>query len=536
METQFIGGGQGLVKTSFLVTIKNVSKESGTEPVELGLVVDGDYRESVGRIGLLAGGHTDSLELSRDLAPGLHQLIFIISDSEVPLNVHVKAADITVATEEYAIKADGDAVLEVRVTNEGDLTADSVKLSARWDQLTMDPTDKSESSGSIDEAAVIVGVKPGESRNVAVRLPIAAGAYSMDIGAETEGVEALRDNNRAVRSVFVVNDELNVGVETIRHVGYQQNGDGLVEIMFSVENRGISDSGNLNGGILCVAGGCLDSLSLDSLEAGKSLQANVSIALKPGMTDVVVFAGTLGGGLNWDKYNASRVTINVPERSTLNPAQSEQTVAIAGFSSDGMANVEITPPLDALSVEEFHSITVNCNSMSETANRCPVQTVAWPTVGSEPAVESLIMRLQMGESYALEVDYGGESNSVQVHVPERILGVEREVWNCFSDTSNVGTAWESTLGVGCAGWYVDTITKWDNQVPVKLWVNPAAGEKHIGKLDELLARLSPMLRLDVERVDNIYDANFVAHPGVNYKEVDKLDASCFPGMRGVMAD
>ncbi len=187
--------------------------------------------------------------------------------------------------------------------------------------------------------------------------------------------------------------------------------------------------------------------------------------------------------------------------------------------------MEVTP---SLRTEGVNDITVTCSQLGNAASACPQHALFWPTDGLGPSAETLIMRLQMGESYVLTFDYGGNENSVVVHVPDRILGVERDVWECFSDTSTVGTDWEKDLGIGCGGWVAETITKWDPNVPLKLWVNPAGDEKHIMALDKVLARFSPVLNLDVQRVSDIRDANFVAHVGATVSEVDAVDFSCHP--------
>ena len=53
--------------------------------------------------------------------------------------------------------------------------------------------------------------------------------------------------------------------------------------------------------------------------------------------------------------------------------------------------------------------------------------------GFGPASAQFPLRLPMG-STAFGITYGGdEPLSLEVEVPERILGVDREVWECYSD-------------------------------------------------------------------------------------------------------
>ena len=525
VDIGFTGGGQGLVQTSFSVTVKNVGELPATELVKLELLLDDDKREPVSTIDPLAVGETSSIELSRELAPGHHRVTFIVADSEMSVDVHVKAADITLTAVRHVITSDGAIVLEVQVTNQGDLIADSVALSARWVPLAKDTADTDGSSGSAEGAVVTERLSSGENRVVRLPVEIPAGSYAFTLSAETGSIEAFRDNNSAETTVEVDYVKLIVSIESVRHVGYEQDGDGIVVMDFSVANEGVTDSGELIAGVMCVDGGCFQSLALDSLQVGDSVDIMIKVAMPHGTTDTLVFAGGLDEGYRWGEDNVGKVTVNIAERATVSPAQNAETVVVGGYWSDGTANVEVTPSLHS---EDIKDITVTCSQRGETASACPQHAIVWPADGIGPSAETLIMRLPMGESYVLTFDYGGNENFVVIHVPERILGVERDVWGCFSDTSNIGTVWEKDLGIGCAGWVVETITKWDQNVPLKLWVNPAGDEKHIEALDKVLARFFPILNLDVQRVSDIRDANFVAHVGATVSEVDAVDVSCHP--------
>lgn len=518
-----------MVQTNFSVTVKNVGELSGTEPVELETVVDDEVRERGSMIDPLAAGETSTLELSRELAPGSHQVTFIVADSEMSLDVDVKAADITLAELRHVITGDGTVTLEVKATNQGFLDADSVALSAHWVPLANDASDTEGSSGSTEETVVIGRLHPGQSLVVELPIEIPAGSYAFTLGAETESIEAFRDNNSAEMTVSVDYVMLGVGIKSVRHVGYERDGDGIVEVEFSVANEGVRESGELTVGVICVDRGCFQNLTLDSLQVGHSIDTAIRVAMPQGTIETLIFAGGLDEGYRWGEDNVGKVTVNVPVRATLSPTRDSETVVVSGYWSDGTANVEVTP---SLNTEDGQAIIVTCSQWSETAMACPQQALVWPVDSPDPSAETLIMRLPMGESYVLEFDYGRENPTVVVHVPERILGVERDVWECFSDTSNIGTDWERYLGIGCGGWVVETITKWDQDVPLKLWVNPAGDEKHVEALDKVLARLFPILNLDVQRVNDIRDANFVAHVGAIPSKVDAVDVSCFPGCVG----
>ena len=132
------------------------------------------------------------------------------------------------------------------------------------------------------------------------------------------------------------------------------------------------------------------------------------------------------------------------------------------------------------------------------------------------------MRLPMGVT-PLTFDYGeDEPVTSNVDVPERILGVDREVWECYADRPPEGFALgpHNDWVAGCSGWGKPTVEKWLNDVPVKVW---ATGDSvHIAVLETILSELSPILNLEFEWVDAEEDADFKAFVGVSRSEADSL--------------
>ena len=208
---------------------------------------------------------------------------------------------------------------------------------------------------------------------------------------------------------------------------------------------------------------------------------------------------------------------------TASPAKIVGTVVVSGYWSDGTANVEVTTSLPG---EDVQQITVTCSQRDEMASACPRQEIVWPASASGSSAETLIVRLRMGESYVLKFEYDGNEEIVGVHVPERILGVERDVWECFSDMSNVGTVWAGSHGFGCGGWYGRTIKRWDQSVPVRVWANPAGDPRYIRILGEVLEELSPILNLEFQWVTTEAGATFVAHLGIDRSQADHIDLGC----------
>ena len=125
--------------------------------------------------------------------------------------------------------------------------------------------------------------------------------------------------------------------------------------------------------------------------------------------------------------------------------------------------------------------------------------------------ESLMIRMPMGITL-LEAEYGAEvAAQFEVEIPERILGVEREVWECFSDRPEEGAENE-----GCGGWFSETIVKWDQSKPIRVWAT--GDEVYVTTLEETLEELSPLLKLEFQRVETEDEADLKSYVGITVAE------------------
>ena len=97
-------------------------------------------------------------------------------------------------------------------------------------------------------------------------------------------------------------------------------------------------------------------------------------------------------------------------------------------------------------------------------------------------------------------------------VPERILGVDRGLWECYADRPERRVEIEGELYDGCGGWSTPTVEKWLNDVPVKVWATGDA--THLATLETVLTELAPVLNLEFEWVDSEEEADFKAFVGV----------------------
>ena len=207
---------------------------------------------------------------------------------------------------------------------------------------------------------------------------------------------------------------------------------------------------------------------------------------------------------------------------------------VEGYWSDGTANVAVMVSLrneGYASFDDVQPISLACYRGGEAVRDCGGQLRILLRDGFGPVDDRFILRLPMGERYSFEIDGGSGSPEtlrldVDLDVPERILGVDRDLWECFSDRSLPAVSrFGFGLG-GCAGWSSETIEKWRQDTPVRVWVNGNGDPRYVKFLDEALAELSEVLNLNFQYVDQRDDASFLAHVGIRREEAESTGFGC----------
>ena len=197
---------------------------------------------------------------------------------------------------------------------------------------------------------------------------------------------------------------------------------------------------------------------------------------------------------------------------------------VVGYWSDGTADVEVTATLrndGTLRLDRAQDITATCIAEGDERRACREEASLSLQDGFAPSSESFSLRLPMGMT-TMTFDYGGaELLAFDVEVPERIIGVDREVWECYADRPQERTEIEGELFDGCGGWSTRTVEKWLNDVPVKVWATGDA--THIAILETVLMELAPILDLEFEWVGSEEEADFKAFVGVPRSDALTLD-------------
>ena len=200
---------------------------------------------------------------------------------------------------------------------------------------------------------------------------------------------------------------------------------------------------------------------------------------------------------------------------------------VVGYWSDGTADfkgmVTLTDETGGQSVEA-QPVEVTC--AHDDGTRPELCHWRADLLGDGLATDSMDFRLRvpMGR-VTLIFTYGGvnstlETQELQVYVPERIVGIKRDVWDCYVDRT-LDLTEKNALGVldfyGCGGWKSGTeVNKLKTTRSVVLWAT--GDDRYIDILREGIDELSPILNHDVKWTGQETQATFKAYVGIPREE------------------
>ncbi len=183
---------------------------------------------------------------------------------------------------------------------------------------------------------------------------------------------------------------------------------------------------------------------------------------------------------------------------------------LMGYWSDGSADVKLAMTLrntGEVEVQPEQFVRIECSP-----DRCD-ETVSLTLDGQQRASTEVIMRLPMGTT-RVSLDYGSDSAvGLNVTVPERILGVGRNLWECYADRR----PGEDT----CGGWRSPVVEKWLNDVPVKVWAT--GQQEYISVFKTVLSELEPVLGLRFVWVPEATAADLTAYLGIDTEDAPTFD-------------
>lgn len=514
----------GLVQAEFFVIVTNAGEAAATESLLVRFSIDGESPLEVGTIDPLEGGETTNLQFAQSLEAGSHVAVVSVMDAQYEIEVDARTAEISLEVTGHEVVEDGLTHLLVNASNNGELAASSIVLSSYWESRAEEEVESV--SGGEERAAVIDSLEPGGSTEILVPLRVPTGSYHVELVAHTQSVETIPDDNLVHATADVEYVQLATSVEDVRHLGYAETGEGLVEIDLRVTNEGVAPGMALTVGLDCADSesvGCSQTVTTDLIPAGEGADFTLAVTVPQGATKAVVYAGELEDGFWWGPNNVAELTLEVPEHPATRLALEVEASPRDEYWSDGTANVDVAFSLrneGYAPLEGEQTVTFACLREEKIVEGCGGEATVSLEDGFGPSVaEPLILRMPMGATL-MEAEYGAEeADNFEVTVPERILGVERDVWECFSDRPGSGADNE-----GCGGWFSETIVKWDQSKPVKVW--STGDEDYIAILKESLEELAPLLNLEFQHVDSEDEADIRALSGVSIEEAKGLDFYC----------
>ena len=194
-----------------------------------------------------------------------------------------------------------------------------------------------------------------------------------------------------------------------------------------------------------------------------------------------------------------------------------------GYWSDGTADVTVSATLrndGDLQVGAPQTITSTCTPAADALEGCRREIALTLPDGYRPASARFTIRAPMGVTTVMFGYDGDQSLALDVEVPERILGVVRDLWECYSHRPQQETVVNGERLNGCGGWKTPTVRKWLNDVPVKVW---ATGDPaYVEIIESVLADLAPVLDLAFEWVGTEGEADLRAYVGIQRSDAPDL--------------
>ena len=200
---------------------------------------------------------------------------------------------------------------------------------------------------------------------------------------------------------------------------------------------------------------------------------------------------------------------------------------LEGYWSDGTANVEVSVSprnWQEIPFDSRREFALDCTSDGEPVAGCRQVVTLFHAAQGSPEGANFTLRVPTG-NLSLEL-HGGEGapEVLEVAVPRRIVGVDRLVWECFSDTSNLGSYLVEELGIGCGAWNHEEIRKWDQSAPLKVFITGPDGFAEVFR--DVLGYLSPVVNQRFEWVDSQNQADIAAYIGYTEQDAVGLGAFC----------
>ena len=510
VEVTEIGESGSTVRYEAAVEVLNEGSADFDGVARVDYQIDGGVRNIVWVITELAAGDALRFTFRFELLPGDHTVGIVIGDVAFETAVNVTVADLAVELTDQREVRGGKVELDLQITNRGERVASGIAAVGNWEDTADD------SSGEVEFGPIVEILEPNGVSNATAMFEVDPGTYRIAISVSTTSLETNVGDNTIEIETDVEYVELDVKLKSAEPIKWISDESALMEIAVEIENEGVDDTVGVAIGFECSDVLCSTSSVTDRIAAGGKTETTLQVWMPLGYVFGTLYAGANEDGFRWGVDNSTLALVNVPDSPPLEWSLTEVSdVQEITYWSDGSANVVFETTLlnqGSDLVSGNIPMSVECIQNEAVIDDCGGEL----EIEVDPAFSENVVRrtLRVPQGVTdLYFSHGGEEPVAAVSVvPARILGVNREIWECFNDTSHLGTDAPRDWGVGCGGWRNDYVVKWPVGKPVKVWTSGDDAYEEI--FSRVLDDVAPILNIEIQRLRSKRHADVVAFLGL----------------------
>ena len=261
--------------------------------------------------------------------------------------------------------------------------------------------------------------------------------------------------------------------------------------------------------------------------AGASRLLNIPVPLEIGSHELVAFVGGPDYGLRLGQEYYKELRVDVTPQSNIQLFANLQS-SVRGYWSDGTANIELAGTIGNSGYQaQLANIPARfiCQRQRDGAGNCESGFEVKLANGFGPEQFRSVVRIPVGEPLIVNLEILGRVYaSIAITVPEKILGVKRFIWDCYSARSGYSGR-NPLVRLRCSGWDLNRVDKWWQQSPVKVRV--VGPEPFKAVLRTVLAEVAPLLNLEFEYVESEQEAQVRAFVGVPQSSSSEIWGSTY---------
>lgn len=479
------------------------------------------------------------------LDAGSHNVEVAVAGSHRSAQVDIPFGDLAIELRPYTVLAPGSVEIPIAISNVGQTLARDVWLSGVWKVFPYNYRDAARMDAVVDR------IEPGATEIVKFRVKVRPGPISLYLHASSTVVEARVENNVIETSpsapIQIEYPQLALSLGEPAVTSYDASGRAIVQVEAVVENsslspasklgiwildRAISESGDQLPGAIARLEQCREPLAVNcwrllgrSLGRGGRALTSLRIAVPPGKYELDLVATGANAQHQLSEEQIALLVFDAPAQSGASIAAEFQS-SVAGYYSDDTADVELAGSLRSIGTDGApvpDAVMLTCHAGDGQLSNCGGVV---PVAGPAGAI-STTLRVPMGRLISVEVrtESGQLLSTTTLEAPERILGVERSVWECYNDREippellAANSSPETYVTpLSCGGWIGWIVQKWDPGRPVHIWSYWGSPEARTEAL-RAYAALDDLVDNEIVIVGSRAEANLVGYVGIDQSDV-----------------